>query len=454
LQPPITATLKKNNPSKANPDDRLFLLTGLACQLLSLHGRYYPFFKRHTLNLAGRALQYLKGLFQVPGLKNLFTEAHNKGKRDLMGRHLVLVGGGHAHMITLANLHQFMEKGHDVTVIGPSPFHYYSGMGPGMLGRIYRPEEIRFATQQVVEKQGGLFILDRVLRVDPQQKVLLLESGKHLKYDVVSFNAGSYVPRADIATDDQEVFTVKPIEKLMQAQQRLTALFSERIITVAIIGGGAAALEIAGNIWRLAKDTGQYQPAIKLFAGNRFLPSLPPFVREKALKSLTRRGVEVVTQGHVKKIQAGKVIPESGSAHTVDLVFLATGVKPSPIFRDSGLPIGPDGGLLVNGHLQSTGYPEIFGGGDCIHFQDRPLDKVGVYAVRQNPVLYHNLMAALEGKPLQSFDPGGDYMLIFNLGDGTGILHKSRLHFSGRLAFYIKDYIDRKFMKRFQAVEL
>jgi NADH dehydrogenase FAD-containing subunit len=40
-------------------------------------------------------------------------------------------------------------------------------------------------------------------------------------------------------------------------------------------------------------------------------------------------------------------------------------------------------------------YPEIFGGGDCISFEKKPLDKVGVYAVRQNPILYTNLLAAL-----------------------------------------------------------
>jgi len=38
----------------------------------------------------------------------------------------------------------------------------------------------------------------------------------------------------------------------------------------------------------------------------------------------------------------------------------------------------------------------LVGGGDCIYFKDRPLDKVGVYAVRENPVLYYNLMASLE----------------------------------------------------------
>jgi hypothetical protein len=43
--------------------------------------------------------------------------------------------------------------------------------------------------------------------------------------------------------------------------------------------------------------------------------------------------------------------------------------------------------------------------------------------------------------------------MIFNLGDGTGILHKRRILFGGRLAFMIKDRIDRKFMKKFQAFE-
>jgi NADH dehydrogenase FAD-containing subunit len=108
---------------------------------------------------------------------------------------------------------------------------------------------------------------------------------------------------------------------------------------------------------------------------------------------------------------------------------------------------------LVNSYLQSIAHPEMFGGGDCIHFQDQPLDKVGVYAVRQNPVLCNNLMSALEGKPLQGFEPGGDYLLIFNMGDGKGVLRKKWLTFDGRLALTIKNYIDRKFMRKFQAIE-
>ncbi|MBT8360733.1 MAG: pyridine nucleotide-disulfide oxidoreductase, partial [Deltaproteobacteria bacterium] len=125
----------------------------------------------------------------------------------------------------------------------------------------------------------------------------------------------------------------------------------------------------------------------------------------------------------------------------------------SNIFVKSRLETGSDGGLLVNQCLQSTQYPNIFGGGDCIYFEPSPLDRVGVYAVRQNPVLLNNLKAYLAGEALQPFDPGGSYLLIYNLGGGIGILYKWSLIFSGRLAFRVKDYIDRKFMEKFQSFE-
>lgn len=114
---------------------------------------------------------------------------------------------------------------------------------------------------------------------------------------------------------------------------------------------------------------------------------------------------------------------------------------------------GPDGGLRVNRFLQSPAHPDIFGGGDDIYFADQPLDKVGVYAVRENPVLYHNLKAALAQSPLRPFEPGGDYRPIYNLGEGQGVLHKGRPTLGGRTAFGVKDDIDHRFMKPFQSLE-
>jgi NADH dehydrogenase FAD-containing subunit len=92
----------------------------------------------------------------------------------------------------------------------------------------------------------------------------------------------------------------------------------------------------------------------------------------------------------------------------------------------------------------------VFGGGDCIALAGRRLARVGVYAVREAPVLFHNLLATLEGRPLRRFRPQRRYLLIMNLGDGTGLATWGGLWWYGRLAFWLKDRIDRAFLKEYQ----
>ena len=370
-----------------------------------------------------------------------------------MKKHLVLIGGGHAHMMTMENIDRFVGNGFKVTVIGPSFYHYYSGMGPGMLGGTYTPEEIRFATKDVVERQGGLFLKDKVIKIDPDKKLVLTQGGETLSYDVLSFNAGSYVPMQTVTENAGNIYSVKPIEKLMEAANKLKIFFAQKKLVVSIVGGGPSSAEVAGNVWQLAKKANNHMPVIRIFAGKKFMARFPETIRSKVISILKKRSIEIIETGYVKEIRTHEICLETGESFSTDFIFMALGVKPSTIFEESGLPVGPDKGLLVNQYLQSVKYPDIFGGGDCIYFEDQPLDKVGVYAVRENPVLLHNLMATLEGKALESFDPGPEYLLIFNVGGGYGVLKKKQLVFGGKTAFMIKDYIDRKFIKKFQAIE-
>lgn len=370
-----------------------------------------------------------------------------------MNKQLLLIGGGHAHMITLARLNIFLEQGFDVSVIQPSEHHYYSGMGPGMLGGTYKPDDIRFATRALVEKAGARFIFGKVERIDPHKQVVYLEgSEEEISYDVLSCNAGSYVPKTLVQEENPNIFTSKPIEELQRARQTILSLGREKPITVAIVGSGPSAVEIAGNIHQLGrtelKKAGQVK--IQLFGGRTFMSGRPEQVRRKVRKVLEKKNIEIIEAGHVTKISGGTLTIGEDLVYEADIIFPAVGVQPSEIFMRSGLPVGPDGGLRVNEYLQSIKYENIFGGGDCIYFESEPLDKVGVYAVRQNEVLYENLLASLQGKSLQKFLPGGSYLLIYNLGDGEGVFSKWFITFSGKLAFTIKDYIDRKFISAFQ----
>jgi NADH dehydrogenase FAD-containing subunit len=369
----------------------------------------------------------------------------------MTARTLVLAGVGHAHMTILSRIREIVDQGIRVTAIGPSEHHYYSGMGPGVLGGAYTPEQIRFPVRRMVEAGGGTFLTDRVIRVDPARKSLVLQSGNTVSYDVVSFNTGSFVPSPPDTSGRERppsVLPVKPIENLASGRELILRIGSERQVRIGVVGGGPAGVEVAGNAWAAANEAGK-GAEVRIYAGRTLLPRAPERVRRLCRRELERRSVQIVEGSYVRSADDRAVVLEDGRRFEEELLFLALGVKPSTLFSDSGLRTGPDGGLLVNRYLQSPDHPELFGGGDCIHFADHPLAKVGVYAVRENPVLYHNVLARLRKEPLQAFDPGGDYLLIYNLGAGRGVLHKGPLSFEGRLAFRIKDSIDRKFIRRF-----
>lgn len=366
-----------------------------------------------------------------------------------MGKHLVLVGGGHAHMTTLLRAGDFIEEGHRVTLISPSPYQYYSGMGPGMLSGMFRPQEARFHIRKMIEDRGGAFVAARVVRVDAPARLLWLSNDQRIPFDVASFNTGSHVPVAWTGGALERLVPVKPVLNLYLARLELRNLLNGGTPNLVVAGGGAAGVEIAGNLWKLVRDAG-IEPRITLVAGRELLRGAPPSVRKLARHSLVRRKVNVIERARLKALEGGTVILTDGTLRDCDLVFIAVGVTPSQLFINSSLPTGHRGELWVDRTLRSPDYPYLLGGGDCIAVEGMRLAKAGVYAVRQNPILYHNLMACLGGKSFRHFSPGSSPMLILNMGDGTGILWKKGFTLAGKMVLKLKNFIDFRFMCKFQ----
>ena len=251
--------------------------------------------------------------------------------------------------------------------------------------------------EEIGRGPGAAFIKGKIIKVDPLQHLLFLDSGEKVHYDVVSFNTGSEVPVETLTRAPADnIFPVKPVVNLLKARRTiLEAIRNKKMLRFVVVGGGPAGIEISANLLRLLHEN-RGKGKITLVGGRRLLGDGPEKVRRLAMESLTRRGVEIIEGSHVKAIEKRQITLGDGKRFDMDLGFIAIGIQPSSLFRDSGIPIGPDGGLLVNSHLQSVAYPDIFGGGDCISLEGRPLAKVGVYAVRESPVLFHNLLAALE----------------------------------------------------------
>ncbi len=365
-------------------------------------------------------------------------------------RRLVFVGGGHVHLLSLKNLDRFVSQGVEVILTGPDRFHYYSGMGPGMLSRIYTPEQVRFDIQRMVESRGGRFVKDKVVSLDAADKTLTLEGGERISYDLVSFNIGSYVPMDRIPGAERWAIPVKPIEKLELARGAIISGFQNRIPKVLIIGAGPAGVELAGNVWRLARNQNTRAEITLASSRDRVLPNFSQKAGTLAQHSLSKRGINVLPNFRLASMEEGLARSITGEEVSYDVAILTIGILPQRIFLESGLETSEDGALMVNNYLQSTSSPDVFGGGDCIAVKGHRLDRVGVYAVRESPILFQNLLARLKGKPLAAFKPQRRYLLIFNLGDGSGLWVRGSWVWKGRLAFVVKNYLDKRFMSKFQ----
>ncbi len=140
----------------------------------------------------------------------------------------------------------------------------------------------------------------------------------------------------------------------------------------------------------------------------------------------------------------------NGERLKADIIILATGVRPPGLLSKTDLATETNGALKVNACLQSISHTNVFGGGDCIAFEGHPLPRIGVYAVRQSPVLLENLLASFQKKPLRQFIPQKKYVLILRMGYHKGLFVQHRRVFTGYLAYLFKSYLDRKFIKKLQ----
>lgn len=366
-----------------------------------------------------------------------------------MGKHLVLVGGGHAHLPVLQQLGRMIGLGHRVTLVTPDENHYYSGMGPGLLAGIYTPEQGTFAVARMAEKAGATVVRAMATGLDAEARILSLSDGSTLPYDLVSFNLGSRVV-IDLPDDGScPVLPVKPIQLLLEARKQLLAMLPEGRKNLVVIGGGPSGVELSGALWRLLRDA-RGHGEITLVGGRRLLADFPERARELALASLAERGIRILEGVRAQRVADRHVLLDDGDELPADLVLLAGGIAPPSLFAESGLAVGEDGGLLVDDTLRSLSYPEILGGGDCISLHHHALPRVGVFAVRQGPILAENLLAALEDEPFEQFVPQRMFLQILNLGDGRGLLQRGELVLKGRWAFLLKDWIDRRFMAQYQ----
>ena len=368
----------------------------------------------------------------------------------MRNKHLVLVGTGHTHLHLLKNAFILQKHKFTVTLISPTDF-YYNGLAPGVLSKHYPKNIGHLSVQCHLDTINGHFIKEKVVGIDIEEKTLTLSNDENISYDIVSFNIGAK-GKNPLKEPNPSLFPTRPVSKLWSFQNKLISLIEQcpETLRIAIIGGGAAGVELAGNIHHFIRANNVQSGVVLITRGSRLLPQFSSSAGSKVSKTYQKRGIQILLSSEVSTIHDQTIVLANQEEIPFDLCISATGVVPNVIESQKALKTTSHGELIVNKNLQCKDHSNIFAAGDCICFESHPLWKSGYHAINQGPVLLHNVLAVANNSSLRPYKPKSYIYTALNLGDGTGIAIVGRFTYHGKITFKIKDYIERRFLRTHQ----
>ncbi|XP_041921175.1 apoptosis-inducing factor 2 isoform X2 [Alosa sapidissima] len=283
--------------------------------------------------------------------------------------HVVVVGGGFGG---IAAAQQLKSNGIKFTLIDlRDAFHHNvaalrASVQSGFAKKTFIPYKETF---------GESFLQGRVVKVDTDARVIVLEDGREVCYTHLILSTGTDGPFPGkfnaVATYKTAIEAYENFIKEIQSAE-----------SVLVVGGGSTGVEMAAEV-----KTEYPNKKVILIHSHIGLadPELLSSVRQQAKDVLLEKGVELVL---------GECLAQNGA-------------------------------LKVNEHLQVRGFDRIYAVGDCTNIKE---PKTAYHAGLHAGIAVTNIINSLTGKPLVSYRTGNVTMLLaMGCDDGVGQFNGYRL---------------------------
>ena len=360
-------------------------------------------------------------------------------------RDIVLIGGGHTHALVLRMWGMSPLAGARLTLIDPSPKATYSGMLPGFVAGHYGRDDLDIDLVRLARFAGARLILGAVDGIDLVAREVHVPGRPPIGFDIASLDIGITSAMPDLPGFAEHGIPAKPLGRFAARWEAFRD--EDGPARVVVIGAGVAGAELAMAMAYSLRGRDR-NGGVTLVDHDRALAGTGAGARARLLAELSRQGVTLLENAKISLVGAEGVQLADGRTIEADLVTGAAGARPAGWLSQSGLDMD-HGFVTVDSRLRSSD-PEVFAVGDCAHMVRNPRPKAGVYAVRQAPVLLHNLRAAVTGGQMRAYQPQKDYLKLISLGQKSALAERLGLTLAGTWMWRWKDHIDTKFMRRFR----
>jgi NADPH-dependent 2,4-dienoyl-CoA reductase/sulfur reductase-like enzyme/rhodanese-related sulfurtransferase len=286
-----------------------------------------------------------------------------------MTRTIVVIGGAGGGPLAAARARETDEDARIVLVEKkPQVSWVQAGLRHHLEGKVRRIADLDqeratfFRERHRVEVRTGT----EAVRIDPESRRIVLratESGANeaIRYDAAIFSGGAEVVRPNVpGLDGPRVIGFRTADDLAAIRKAL----DEGAKTAAVIGAGPFGIDAADGLRAACLDVHVIERS------DRILPPLSLLGARAAARRLTGIGVKLHARDEVVSAQnAGKgkaLLLKSGATLEVDLVVVATGLRPSTqLLSEAGASLNGDGSVRANPDMQTT-LPGVYACGTAV----------------------------------------------------------------------------------------
>ncbi|MBI6628657.1 selenide, water dikinase SelD [Pontibaca salina] len=357
---------------------------------------------------------------------------------------VVLIGGGHTHALVLRRWGMRPLPGARLTLINPGPTAAYSGMLPGHVAGHYDRDILEIDLIRLARFADARLILGAADHIDLAQRVVLIKGHPPVSFDRCSVDVGITSDMPDLPGFADHGVPAKPLGPFAASWSAFVAQGGGDAV---VIGAGVAGAELAvAMAYRLQSE--QQHGKVSLIDNATALSEATAGARHQMLSQMRKLNIDLIENAAIAQVASDHIELADGRRIPSRFTTGTASAFAFPWIAQSGLDLH-EGFICVDDRLRSSD-PAVFAVGDCAHMRATPRPKAGVYAVRQAPVLYHNIVASLTDRRLRRYRPQADYLKLMSMGRKAAVAQRFGLTLSGPLMWRWKDRIDRKFIEKFR----
>jgi NADH dehydrogenase len=330
-------------------------------------------------------------------------------QNGLRRKRVVILGGGFAGINAAMDLAKLPV---DVTIVDRKNYHLFQPLLYQVALAVLSPADIAQPIRSLMRDHPNIEVLmDEAIGFDLAEQRVHLKTGVELEYDYLILATGSthsYFGKDEWAKLAPGLKTIEDATEIRRrvllafelAERQMVETGTHPPLNFVIVGGGPTGVELAGAIsdiakLYMAKDFRHIDPSMAqvliLEGSPNILAAYPADLQLKAGEQLNALGVKFRTNAHVSDVQPGYVMVGDERIDAV-VTLWAAGVQASPLGKLLGVETDRRGCVLVDGHLNPPGHPEIFVCGDLAHVEEngrqipgvaQPAMQMGRYAAKR-----------------------------------------------------------------------